>query len=262
MASRFPETTDPRTRRLFLQYTSGGLLALSLGCGNKEEEDLAPTPGDSGLFGADSGLGGDTGWPGGGNDSARPLSDTDVRDTGTVDPHDSANPHDSGVVDPSCEETPEDIEGPFYEEGVPERSNLDLYGHIAASFTFSGHVLNLDCRPLKGAVIEIWHADPDGEYDNASPQMRYRGYMRTDAKGAYAFQTVLPGRYLNGSEYRPRHIHVKIWAGKTERLTTQLYFEGDPYNESDAWYNPVTELPMTKESGGAYSSTYDFVIES
>ena len=44
---------------------------------------------------------------------------------------------------------------------------------------------------------------------------------------------MLPGRYLNGAQYRPAHVHVKVSAAGHVPLTTQLYFPDDPYNAID-----------------------------
>jgi protocatechuate 3,4-dioxygenase, beta subunit len=35
---------------------------------------------------------------------------------------------------------------------------------------------------------------------------------------------------------RPAHIHFQV-SGRQDRLVTQLYFEGDPYNETDPFLN-------------------------
>ena len=73
---------------------------------------------------------------------------------------------------------------------------------------------------MAGAVIDLWQADPSGSYDNGSDEMRYRGKVSTDADGVYVFETLLPGRYLNGSVLRPMHIHIKVWVDGQERAYT------------------------------------------
>ncbi len=65
-----------------------------------------------------------------------------------------------------------------------------------------------------------------------------------------------PGWYLNGPQYRPAHLHVKVWVRGVERLTTQLYFEGDPFNDADAWFNPA--MALAPDASG--SATIDFVV--
>lgn len=147
----------------------------------------------------------------------------------------------------TCAVTAEDIEGPYYISGAPERADLDLYSDGGTPLMLSGQVFDGDCsQPLAGATVELWHADPGGGYDNRSDEMRYRCRLTCDAEGRYSVRTLLPGRYLNGSAYRPRHVHVKVFdASGTERLTTQLYFEGDPYIECDAFASTSLVLPFS-----------------
>jgi protocatechuate 3,4-dioxygenase beta subunit len=53
---------------------------------------------------------------------------------------------------------------------------------------------------------------------------------------------------------------VKIWSNGREKLTTQLYFEGDPYNETDPWYDPTRALALADQPDGSLSTTLDFTI--
>ncbi len=157
----------------------------------------------------------------------------------------------------SCEPTDDDIEGPFYRSNAPERDDLAVDGDEGVPLNLSGRVFGADgCTPIAGAVVDLWHADPDGAYDNDSAAMKYRGRVTTDANGRWAFQTLEPGRYLNGAQYRPAHLHIKIWVGGVEKLTTQLYFPGDPFNATDNWYNPALEVVRT----GVDSASFDFVV--
>ena len=74
--------------------------------------------------------------------------------------------------------------------------------------------------------------DDDGDYD--SEGFTLRGHQFTDLGGRYLLDTILPGRYPSKGILRPRHIHVTVTAPGASPLTTQLYFEGDPYIEGDA----------------------------
>ena len=134
----------------------------------------------------------------------------------------------------------------------------------------------MDCTPIANAIVEIWHARPSTitidqlnerttvEYDNTSSEHEYRGQMRTDAQGRYQFHTLKPGWYMNGGPYagtyRPRHIHIKIWIDGVEKLTTQLYFKGDPLLEADPWAKQSLELTLSEDSSGAQSAIFNFVI--
>ena len=159
----------------------------------------------------------------------------------------------------ACGPTASDIEGPFYRPDIPIGGNLDVHGDDGLPLVLSGRVVDTACAPIEGAVVEIWHATPvapggepgdvEAVYD-ASEAYRYYGQVATDADGRYEFTTLRPGWYLNGSAYRPAHIHVKVWVGDQEQLTTQLYFTGDPFNETDPWYNP--ELALDPDDRGNF----------
>ena len=185
-------------------------------------------------------------------DAGNPQTSQVINDAGgeqATNHGDDAGPED--LID--CEQTANDIEGPFYRPNVPVRSELDLYGDAGTELTLSGRVLDLDCNPIPNAVVDIWHADPTDvpvadlvdsdsvDYDNTSSEMRYRGQTATDAEGRYSFHTKKPGWYLNGGTFRPMHIHVKVWVGDNLKLTSQLYFAGDPTfpaTPGPAWIEP------------------------
>ena len=162
-----------------------------------------------------------------------------------------------------CTPTASNIEGPFYMTDAPVRNDFRLWNEEGVHVTLSGRVVTGDCtEPLEGAVLEFWHASPTGEYDNGSSDMRYRGAIQADATGSYRLETLLPGRYLNGAQYRPHHIHVKVWdAEGVELLTTQLYFEGDEYLDCDGFAN--RSLVMSFEgslSTEIIATDIDFIV--
>ncbi len=109
-----------------------------------------------------------------------------------------------------CIPTRPDIEGPFYKPNAPLRDKT------GSGLTVSGRILSYhDCKPISQAVIEYWHANPEGVYDDA-----HRGTVISDKEGRYKFVTDFPGIYPG----RPAHIHFKIRAPGFKPLTTQLYF--------------------------------------
>jgi catechol 1,2-dioxygenase len=133
-------------------------------------------------------------------------------------------------------ETTNDILGPFYRPNSPVRSDLTWEGLEGARVTVKGRVLGSDCTsPLEDAVVEIWHCDTKGEYDNDSEAYRLRGQWRTKKDGAYEFKTIFPGKYLNGRLYRPSHIHFRVSAPGHAELISQIYFKGDPHITKDPW---------------------------
>jgi protocatechuate 3,4-dioxygenase beta subunit len=121
-------------------------------------------------------------------------------------------------------------EGPYYVSGTPAlvSGNLNAANLAGTPIQVIGHVYEgLDnSKPVANAKIEIWHADNGGSYHPNSngdiskyktEDIALRGFITTDASGAYSFTTVYPGEYSG----RTRHIHFKITT-PAKSLTTQL----------------------------------------
>ena len=130
-----------------------------------------------------------------------------------------------------CTATTQDLygQGPFYTENPPELIDGQLAESIESGvkLVISGRVMKLDCSQfIEGAVVDIWHADDNGDYDNQGYNLR--GKVTTNSEGFYLFETIKPGKYLiSGGQFRPSHIHFKITPPNSPTLTTQLYFSGD-----------------------------------
>jgi protocatechuate 3,4-dioxygenase beta subunit len=133
-----------------------------------------------------------------------------------------------------------EIEGPFFKPSSPLRGDLREPGIAGRPVELAGYVLTRSCRPVAGALVELWHADDQGEYDNKG--FRLRGHLFTDAKGSYAFRTIMPGLYPG----RTRHFHVKVQAAaESPVLTTQFYFPDEPRNQEDDLFHPELVLQVT-----------------
>ncbi len=166
---------------------------------------------------------------------------------------------DGGNLPTTCGDLTEpSIEGPFYSPGSPSRRSLRQPGMEGVLFTLRGRVLTSDCTPVVGAFLDFWQADDDGAYDNVGFDLR--GHQFTDAQGRYSLETIIPGHYLNGSQYRPAHIHVKVGGAGLMLLTTQLYFAGDPFNTIDPFLHESLIMPTTQTMSGAVAATFDFVV--
>jgi protocatechuate 3,4-dioxygenase beta subunit len=148
--------------------------------------------------------------------------------------------------------TPRQTEGPFFTPNSPLRASLLEAGSKAPRFLVSGRVLSPQCTPVANALVDLWHADEEGDYDNRG--YRYRGHQFTDGEGRYRFETIVPALYPG----RTRHYHVKVQPKGGRILTTQLYFPGDPGNSRDGLYRPELELKTSKPSEGAF----DFVVDA
>ncbi len=90
-------------------------------------------------------------------------------------------------------------------------------------------------NPVPSIKVEIWQCDGQGIYDHPNQQNNRRfdpnfagsGAVVTGNDGRYLFQTLYPAPCAS----RPPHIHVKLWCGERELLTTQLYLKGKTGNE-------------------------------
>jgi protocatechuate 3,4-dioxygenase beta subunit len=108
-------------------------------------------------------------------------------------------------------------------------------------------------RPPSGAVVDLWHADDKGEYDNIG--FRYRGHVITGSDGAFRFRTIVPALYSG----RTRHYHVKVQAPGSRLLTTQLYFPNEPANLRDGLFQREL-LMQVADAGDGLAGRFDFVL--
>ncbi len=158
---------------------------------------------------------------------------------------------------PACDDgdepTPRQTEGPFFTPDSPLRANLREPGMAGTPIAVTGFVLTRACRPVPGALVEIWHADDSGRYDNVG--YRLRGHQFTDAEGRYRFETIVPGVYTG----RTRHFHVKYQAPNEPVLTTQLYFPGEPANQRDRIFSP--ELLVEIAEAPELTARFDAVLD-
>src|SRR6476469_3234145 len=98
-----------------------------------------------------------------------------------------------------CVLTPELTEGPYYIAGEKLRRDI-REGHPGALLTLQLTVLNASsCKPIRGAAVDIWHADAAGEYSgfgsDSSSRTFLRGIQKTNARGTATFTTIYPGWY-------------------------------------------------------------------
>jgi protocatechuate 3,4-dioxygenase beta subunit len=144
---------------------------------------------------------------------------------------------------PGCQDSDEptipETEGPYFKPQSPLRSDLREPGIVGRPVELSGQVLTRTCRPVAGALVDLWHANDKGEYDNKG--FRLRGHVFTDAEGRYAFRTIVPGLYPG----RTRHYHVKIQVPGEAVLTTQFYFPNEERNRADSLFRSELLMRVT-----------------
>jgi protocatechuate 3,4-dioxygenase beta subunit len=146
---------------------------------------------------------------------------------------------------PAChdgdEPTLAETEGPFFKPRSPQRSDLRDAGNEGRAVELSGYVRTRSCGHVAGALVDLWHADHAGNYDNTG--FRWRGHVFTDDEGRFSFRTIVPGLYPG----RTRHYHVKIQApGERAVLTTQFYFPDERRNRSDELFRRELVMQIAK----------------
>ena len=177
-----------------------------------------------------------------------------------------------------CGITAEVTEGPYYVSGMPQVKEGDInFTHISGkSVSVSGVVYEgLDTtKPLKNAIVEVWHADPEGNYHPnsngvstkySSYKLALRGYVITDDMGKYTFSTVYPWEY----SWRTTHIHIKIRAEWFSETTTQLILPAADGKDNISFDEdtvsqglPNCHLLKPNEVNGVNIANFDFHISN
>jgi protocatechuate 3,4-dioxygenase beta subunit len=158
---------------------------------------------------------------------------------------------------PACDDRDEpteaQTEGPFYTPRTPRRSNLVTAGVRGVPLLLTGDVVDTRCRPVRGALLDFWQADGEGEYDNRGYTLR--GHQFADTRGRFALRTIVPGLYPG----RTRHIHVKVQRPHGRILTTQLYFPGEPRNRTDGIFDASLLMDL-RRAGSGRRARFRFVL--
>jgi protocatechuate 3,4-dioxygenase beta subunit len=160
---------------------------------------------------------------------------------------------------PACDDhdepTPPQTEGPYFTPNSPERSNLREKGLKGTVLVLTGQVVNTNCQPVSHALLDWWHCDAAGNYDNDG--FTLRGHHYTDKQGNFRLETIVPGLYPG----RTRHLHVKVQAPGKSILTTQLYFPDEPGNKRDGIFKPVLVMDV-KPATNQMQAGYTFVLKA
>jgi protocatechuate 3,4-dioxygenase, beta subunit len=138
--------------------------------------------------------------------------------------------------------------GPFYPVLRPADHDADLTRLKGRKGTAAGQpiqvigrIVDLHGNPVRNAAVELWQCNAAGRYahpgDRANPAAldpNFQGFARlaTDRDGQFRFRSVKPKDYDTPVGRRTPHIHFSI-DGHRERLITQMYFPGEPLNDSD-----------------------------
>jgi protocatechuate 3,4-dioxygenase, beta subunit len=160
----------------------------------------------------------------------------------------------------SLPQTMSEITGPVFGHGDIDPIDNDLLSNFAKTglpigerMILHGRVLDENGRPVPKTLVEIWQANAGGRYRHRNdiylapidPNFGGCGRTITDETGYYFFRTVKPGAYpfrnwINS--WRPAHIHISVFGSSfSQRLITQMYFEGDPLIRSCPIVNAVSD---------------------
>ncbi len=151
--------------------------------------------------------------------------------------------------------TPENPTGPAYRAGAPFRSRLAPESDRGRPMLLEGRVLHADGTPVRGAILDVWHASSRGMYDLLSREMRYRGQVRC-GEGRFVIRTIEPHGYL----WRPPHVHLEVREGGEVVLTTQLYLPGHWRLAIDPAVHPLLILRPEERADGSLHVRYDVIL--
>jgi protocatechuate 3,4-dioxygenase alpha subunit len=148
--------------------------------------------------------------------------------------------------------TPSQTVGPFFKYGLTPNGQYDwndaFTGNLVTPDTsgerirIEGRVFDGDGQPVPDCMLEVWQADSQGRFADpqdkrALPNATFRGFGRcgTDANGAYAFDTIMPGQVPDpdGKPQAPHILLAVFGRGMLRHLYTRIYFGGEAANEAD-----------------------------
>lgn len=147
-----------------------------------------------------------------------------------------------------------ELTGPVgFEAGPLDLANTEKGRALGQLIEVRGRVMDEDGSPIGGALIELWQANAAGRYVHAmdrhqaplDPNFTGQGKLVTNEAGEYSFVTIKPGAYPvleSGWWWRPPHIHFSIFGVSwMDRYVTQIFFPGEPLNETDLLLNGVPD---------------------
>jgi protocatechuate 3,4-dioxygenase beta subunit len=151
--------------------------------------------------------------------------------------------------------------GPFWRMNSPQLpfgASIARDGTPGMPVLVSGQVM-CDGEPIKGAIVDVWQADPRGMYDNqieGLDGMNLRGQFRTTDEGRYQFRTVRPAGYpvpthgpsgallraQRRSPFRPAHIHFMVSQPGFKTLITQVFVDHADHLDDDVTFSVTPTL--------------------
>lgn len=176
------------------------------------------------------------------------------------------------------------ILGPYY---LPDAKRLPAVTTLpmrddepGTPMVFTGQVRDTAGAPVPGAELDIWQADNDGYYSGFAPHLpdgNLRGVVVTGDDGRFEISTIQPAPYQIPTDgptgrlieaagwhpWRPAHLHLIVRTPGHRPITTQLYFAGGDWLDSDVAQATKPELVLDPQpqGDGRLRAEYDFVLE-
>jgi protocatechuate 3,4-dioxygenase beta subunit len=246
------------TRRKVLQAIGVAPLAAAIAC--KSESDGGD---DDSSGGPDAATG---------PDAVRPDADPGGWATGGTDAMTDQDSYPDPFADgpgSTCALTCAATLGPCYADTLDRKDISEGEDGLPVRMAFL--VVDDDCQPVPGAIVDVWHTSANGFYSgsdavaqctlgNADAEAKrfFRGVQTTDASGRVDFDTCFPGWYSG----RTIHIHFQVRVGGTEYLTSQLYWPDDVCDDiidTQPIYSARGTRDRTNATDGIYSGpAYEF----
>ena len=189
----------------------------------------------------------------------------------------------SGAFADLLTQTPQQTTGPFYPDHLPLDTDNDLLivnngitPAVGEVTHLSGRILDVQGKPLRNALVEIWQVDSNAAYIHSrdpNTQQRdtnFQGFGRflTSSTGEYYFRTIKPVAYPG----RTPHIHFAVNRQGAKQFTTQCYIKGEALNEKDSIFRKSTRdpkyrkllevpfVPMPNSDAGELSAKFDIIL--
>ena len=172
--------------------------------------------------------------------------------------------------------------GPFYagrQRELERGETILLREEDGPPLIVEGTVTSQNGDPIRNALVEVWQTAPNQLYDvqdDAQPEGHLRASFRTDERGTFSFESILPVSYpipddgpagqllqmMGRHPFRPAHVHFMISASGHRTLVTHLFLAGDAYLESDAVFGVKPSLIVApEERDGSLRIVYHFGLE-
>ena len=152
--------------------------------------------------------------------------------------------------------------GPFHVDAPPSGTlgeNIDTGDKGGEAMYCDVNILDLDGKPIAGAVADVWHSDEDGFYDvqyGPDAGMTRRARFTADGNGRVYFWSSLPSKYpipddgpvgqmlgaVGRHPWRPAHLHFWITAPGYKPLITHIFVKESEYLDSDAVFGVKASL--------------------